>query len=120
MSRIRHFARQQNKTSSYKATPERSWRRLDGFFHTVPTAPVSNVVNPTSTSNELDPQQLKQIVDAVVASLQDKAVVKKVELSQSKLEVISVAVVAQVVRKKKRTFIWQAVQRTMVKRDLDE
>ena len=75
---------------------------------TAPTAPVSNVVNPTSTSNGLDPQQLKQIVDAVVASLQDKDVVKKVELSQSKLEVVSVAVVAQVVmRKKKRTFIWQ-------------
>ena len=44
---------------------------------TAPTAPVSNVVNPTSTSNEIDPQQPKQIVDAVAASLQDKDVVKK-------------------------------------------
>ena len=42
-----------------------------------PTATVNNVVSPTSPSNDIGPQQLKQIVDAVVASLQDNDVVKK-------------------------------------------
>ena len=44
---------------------------------TAQTAPFSNVVSPTSPSKELGPQQLKQIVDAVVASLQENDVVKK-------------------------------------------
>ena len=35
------------------------------------------MVSPTSPSNNIGPQQLKQIVDAVVASLQDNDVVKK-------------------------------------------
>ena len=44
---------------------------------TAPTASVINVVSPTSPQNELSPQQLKQIVDAVVASIQENDVVKK-------------------------------------------